>query len=288
MTIREILSQASAELKSVNIDTPSLDASLLLAHIIGVDRSKLLAMNEDQLSEKIRAEFRSLLDRRINGECVAYIVGKKEFYGLEFMVNSYVLVPRPDTEILVETALDVLGNGEWEVGSGKERAVRILDLCTGSGAIAIALKHELPHAEVYATDISAEALEVAKTNAARLLPNNNNITFLQGDLYNALPQSLVPVPYSLITTNPPYISSAELKSLPPEVQKEPQIALDGGDSGLEIIERIIQDAPQYLIKGGHLLMEADPCQMQSTEILLVNRGFCNIIKYERVIGGMYE
>jgi len=290
MTIRELLTQSTAELKSVNIDTASLDASILLAHTLGIDRSKLPAMNEETIKTETLSVFHALLERRINGECIAYITGKKEFYGLEFMINHHVLVPRPETEMLVTVSR------EQVTDNSEQRVVRVLDLCTGSGAIAIALKHELPHLEVYATDISAEALEVAKYNASKLLPNNNNISFLQGDLYNALPSSISSLLIAncyLIVSNSPYISAAEMETLSIEVKKEPRLALDGGKDGLEIIERIIKDAPIYLKRGGQLLLEADPRQMEKIKSLLANRGFNDIQLYkdlaglERVIGGIY-
>ena len=184
MTIREATAQGAARLKAAGIETPSLDASLLLAHVLDTGREALAAKGEEELSQEAIAALRALLDRRINGECAAYILGKKEFFGLEFLVNPHVLVPRPDTEILVEAALEIIK--KEKIADNK---IRILDLCTGSGAVAVSLKHEMPQIEVYATDISAEALQTAKTNAARLL-GENQIHFCPGDLYNALPASI--------------------------------------------------------------------------------------------------
>jgi len=322
MTIREALAQASADLKKAGIETSNLDASLLLAHILKTNRASLAASGTEPLSEENHAALRALIQRRLNGECVAYIIGKKEFRGLEFLVNSSVLVPRPDTETLVEAAIAIcrewgVGSGEWgeerrekrKEKKGREGVVRVLDLCTGSGAVAIALKNEMPDIEVHASDISVEALETAKANTARLLPANS-IHFHLGDLYNAIsslhcslftdnysllpPHSPLPTPYSLIICNPPYIPTEEIKTLSTEVQNEPRIALDGGKSGLEIIERIIDGAPEYLERGGTLLMEADPRQMKDIALLLEKKGFIKIIIFkdlsgqERVIGGKYE
>jgi release factor glutamine methyltransferase len=239
----------------------------------------------DVLSEKTCAEFCTLIERRCSGECVAYITGKKEFRGLEFEVNPSVLVPRPDTETLVEAALEIM----QEYLPRTTTNHHLLDLCTGSGAVAIALKHEMPKLEVHASDICASALKIAKDNAARLLPGNN-IQFFHGDLYKALSKSL----FSLIVSNPPYIPSSKIKTLPDEVQFEPRFALDGGDTGLNIIERIIDGAPDYLQPGGFLLMEADPDQMFDITILLEQRGFFDIKLFkdlsgsQRVIGGMFE
>jgi release factor glutamine methyltransferase len=191
------------------------------------------------------------------------------------------LVPRPDTETLVETAL---------LFTGAKKSV--LDLCTGSGAVAVSLKNEAHDAEVFAADISASALEMAKLNSARLLHGDKTIAFFQGDLYGALPDSH-PF-FSLIVCNPPYIPSGVIETLPAEVRKEPRIALDGGQSGLEIIRRVIDGAPGFLLRGGTLLLEADPRQMNEITILLKKRGFHTIKTYndlsgqERVTGGTYE
>ncbi|MDR3019948.1 MAG: peptide chain release factor N(5)-glutamine methyltransferase [Treponema sp.] len=312
MTIREAIKYGSVELKYSGIENPSLDVSLLLGNILGKNRATLIASGTDPLSDEALAQFNSHLERRKQGECVAYITKIKEFWGLEFLVNHSVLVPRPDTELLVETALEIIKKEQQNFDS--QRSVPcaalprpqspIIDLCTGSGAVAIALKHEMPELEVHASDISAEALEVAKTNAVRLLPPGSIIQFYLGNLFNAkkievLSQKtnnyqLTTNNYFLITANPPYVPTNTIKILPPEVQKEPRIALDGGETGLEIIKQIIKDAPNYLISGGILLMEADPRLMEKITNLLTNRGFCDIKLHkdlsglERVIGGKYE
>jgi len=284
MNIREVLSNASAELKAGGIESFSLDASLLLANVLNTTRTALLAKRTETIANDALAAFRALVKRRLNGECAAYILGKKEFMGLEFLVNPSVLVPRPETETLVETAINTL-NERYK----KENIIRVLDLCTGSGAIAVSIKKEMPHVEVYAADISPQAIETAKTNAARLLPGSS-VNFFQGDLYEALPA----MQFSLTVSNPPYIPTQEIKTLAPEVQNEPRIALDGGQTGLEIIKRIIKSAPEYLRRGGALLLEADPRQMKNILILLESNGFQDIIIYndlsgrERVIRGIYE
>jgi len=291
MTIREALAEGTASLAASNIENPGLDSSLLLAEVLKTSRSSLIAAGQDNVSEALVATFRQLIKRRQSGECTAYILGRKEFYGLEFTVNPTVLVPRPDTETLVE----LVGTGDWGLGTGgqgQERPPRVLDLCTGSGAIAITLKHTMPELEVWATDISAEALETAKANAARLLPPDS-IHFFQGDLYNALlPRTPYPIPYTLILSNPPYIPTAEIPSLPPEVRMEPALALDGGDDGLDVIRKIVSRAPEFLCPGGSLLLEADPRQMKDIAALYKEAGFSDIQTHkdlsgkERVISGI--
>jgi len=259
MTIREALTEASAA------GTSALDASLLLASILNTSRSSLLAADSQPLDEASLAAFRALVKRRLAGECVAYILGRKEFYGLDFQVNPAVLVPRPDTETLVEAAL-----GEINKLAKTNQPLRVVDLCTGSGAVAIALKHTMPELEVWAADISAEALAVARANAARLLPPDA-IHFCHSDLLNALSS-----PFHLIVSNPPYVPTAEIAGLAPEVRGEPLLALDGGDDGLGVIARLISGAPQFLCSSGALLLEADPRQMQRITALLQQVGFTDI------------
>jgi release factor glutamine methyltransferase len=284
MTIREALANGSADLKSAGIESSSLDASLLLAHILNTTRTALLAKGTDEIAQDYLAAFRALINRRLNGECTAYILGKKEFMGLEFIVNPSVLVPRPETETLVETVIATA----FAV-SARTSSIRILDLCTGSGAIAISIKSKMPQAEVWAADICGKALETAKTNAARLLPANF-VKFYMSDLFAAL----LPSQFSVIVSNPPYIPTEEIKTLATEVRNEPLLALDGGHTGLEIIGRIIGDSPEFLRRNGILLMEADPRQMKNIAALLEKKGFNDIKLYkdlaghERVISGTYE
>jgi release factor glutamine methyltransferase len=296
MTIRETLAEGTASLAAAGIENPGLDSSLLLAEVLKTSRSSLIAAGNDPVSQESVAAFRQLIKRRQSGECTAYILGRKEFYGLEFLVNPSVLVPRPDTETLVETVLNKIGTGDWGLGTGEERPskqpLRVLDLCTGSGAIAIALKHTMSELEVWATDISTEALETAKTNAGRLLPPDS-IRFYQGDLYDALPpRTPNPEPRTLIISNPPYIPSAEIPSLSPEVRMEPALALDGGNDGLHIIRKIVSRAPEFIRKGGSLLLEADPRQMAVIASLYKEAGFSDIQTHkdlsgrERVISGV--
>jgi len=289
MTICEALVQGSAVLKTAGIDTSSLDASVLLSFILNINRSSLIANGTEILKEEKLNTFNSFIDRRKEGECIAYITGNKEFFGLSFTVNSNVLVPRPDTEILVEASLEQIKT--LNMVNGTKDKIRILDLCTGCGAIAISIKHEMPENEVWAVDLSAQALEIAKENADRLLADSL-IKFFHGDLYNALP--LTESSFSLIVSNPPYIPTDEIQTLSVEVKNEPFLALDGGKTGLEIIERIIEKSPNYIKQGGFLLLEASPCQMKEISSLLVNRGFKDIKLYkdlsgqDRVIGGRYE
>jgi len=297
LIIREALAQASADLKFAGLESSSLDASLLLAHVLKINRTSLYAKGSEIIHEKDCAAFCELIERRCAGECAACLTGKKEFRGLEFFVNKSVLVPRPDTETLVDAALERI-LPRTNANQHEQEKIMLLDLCTGSGAVAISLKHEIPELEVYATDISSDALEVAKENTDRIL-TNKNINFCQGDLFEALSSSSLCASapqrdFSVITSNPPYIPSHEIETLSAEVQNEPRIALDGGEDGLEIVTRIIEGAPDYLRQGGLLLLEADPRQMNEISIMMKKKGFTDIQIHndlsgaQRVIGGRYE
>jgi release factor glutamine methyltransferase len=295
MTIRETLLAGRETLASGGIESASLDSSLLLAEVLGLNRSYLIGAGPEQIADGYRNSFFELLRRRLGGECVAYILGRKEFRGLDFAVNTSVLVPRPETETLVEAALEKLkeipNNSDSFFGS---QVLRVLDLCTGSGAVAIALKNEMPELELWAADVSPQALETAKSNAARLLPEAP-IHFRLGDLYEALDPELArekgQAVFSLIVSNAPYIPANEIDKLPLEVKNEPRIALDGGADGLYIIKRIVQGAKNFLQNGGFLLLEADPRQMEKISSLLEKAGFCDLRIYkdlsgwQRAIGG---
>jgi release factor glutamine methyltransferase len=210
----------------------------------------------------------------VAGECTAYILGRKEFRCLDFTVTPDVLVPRPETETLVEAAL-ALGNGQ---------NLTVLDLCTGSGAVAIALKYESPSIELYASDISPKALTIARENARRILGTRGIIHFLEADLFTPLTLSRFPGSFSLITVNPPYIASGEIATLAREVRGEPLLALDGGEDGLSLIRRIITEAPAFLLPGGSLLMEADPRQMALITLILKEKGYRDIRTYQDLSG----
>ena len=297
MIVQEAVACGGNNLKLNGIQTPQLDASILLAHVLKTNRTLLFAAGNEPISDVDAKTYFELIERRIKGECVAYLTGKKEFWGLEFTVNKSVLVPRPETEILVETALGILKevNKKREDGKINEEpgtnSLNVIDLCTGSGVIAVSIKHEMPQVDIYAVDICNEAVETAKDNASVLLPGNN-IHFCLGDLYDVFSGSQLPV-FSLIVSNPPYVPSGEIKTLSLEVQNEPRLALDGGDDGLDIVRSIINGAPRFLTHGGVLLLEADPRQMDCISGLLENRGFKDIMIYKdlsgfnRVIKGVY-
>jgi len=271
MTLAEARAEGTDMLRTSGIDTPGLDATLLLAEVLAVDRSRLLSHGTDPLTPGNREKYRKFIVRRASGECVAYLLGRKEFRGLDFKVSDAVLVPRPETETLVEAALAWLAN--------HPEPVRVLDVCTGSGCVAVAIKNEAPRCDLSAGDVSPAALAVAQENAARLLGPDEGIKFYSGDLLQTIPGS-----FELIVANPPYVPSAAIDNLAAEVRREPRLALDGGADGLDLIRRLIRESTKKLTAGGRLLIEAGHDQSDSLAALLADSGFTDIQKYPDLSG----
>jgi release factor glutamine methyltransferase len=243
---------------------------LLVAHALGLPRVQLYVQFDRPLVPDELAAIRDLIKRRQAGESVAYLVGKKEFWGLDFAVDARVLVPRPDTETLIEEARERVQGLE---------SLRIADVGTGSGAIALTLAKLFPQAAVLATDLSPAALEVARANAERL---GLAVTFAEGDLAAPLAAE---APFSLIAANLPYIPSSEMATLPPEVKSEPALALDGGPDGLGLVRRLVADAPGLLAPGGALALEIGAGQAGATAELLRATGLADV-RIRRDLGGV--
>ncbi|HVS70022.1 MAG TPA: peptide chain release factor N(5)-glutamine methyltransferase [Phycisphaerae bacterium] len=255
-TVGSLLTWTTDFFARKNIDEPRLSAELLLAHVLKCSRMALYTQYERVPPEPEIAAFRDLVKQRANHVPVAYLIGKAWFFSLELAVTRDVLIPRPDTETLVEF---VIQHARQRADWAGENAPRILDLCTGSGAIAIALAKHLPSAAVVATDLSAKALEVAQQNAQAHGvggPAPARVTFFQGDLYGAIEHMPAPALFHVIASNPPYIPSADVDRLPPGIREhEPRLALDGGSDGLEFHRRIVAGARNHLHPGGLLIME---------------------------------
>jgi len=242
------LSRAIVKLTAQGIETPRLDAELLLAHALGIGRTRLYTCLRDVLLPEQEATFWQCIQRRTQREPLQYITGVREFWSLEFKVDRRALIPRPETEVVVETGLRLITSSA--VGTP---APRILDVGTGSGCIAIALATELPHATIWATDVSAEALSLAHENA-RYHNVEERIRFLSGNLF--APLAGKEGSFDLIIANPPYIARSEFNILPPEVRDwEPRGALDGGNNGLDFYRYLVSEGPRYLCSGGWLVME---------------------------------
>lgn len=231
------------------------EVELLFTEILNCDRMSLYENYYLYLSKEKALRISGVLKRRIQGEPIQYILGKTEFMGLEFKVSPDVFIPRPETEILVETVLSRLS-----VVSCQSSVLNILDIGTGSGCIAISLAKFLPRVKVTAVDISHRALAVARENAEI---NNVKINFIQGDLFYTYDLPLTT--YDLIISNPPYIMSQEINNFPAEISSEPRISLDGGKDGLDFYRRIISQAAQYLRKDGLLLLEIGFQQKKAIE-----------------------
>jgi release factor glutamine methyltransferase len=247
MLIREALAQATTRLQNESVESPRLDAELLLAHVLGVNRAALFTWPDHPLTPKELTSYRALVGRRAEREPLAYIVGHREFFGLDLAVNPYVLIPRPETELLVEHALRL----------ARHIAVpqRIADVGAGSGAIAVALAVHLPEALIYALDDSPESLAVTAKNATSHSVVER-IRCLHGDLLEPLPELV-----DLITANLPYVATAEWEELLPEIREyEPRAALDGGPDGLAPIRRLLATAASYLTLKGAILLEIGASQ----------------------------
>ncbi len=251
-----------------------LDAQVLLAHVLGKDRAWLVAHAADALPPGSLDAFHLLARRRREGEPVAYLTGTREFWGLPLIVSPAVLIPRPETETLVELALARLP---------KARDVRVLDLGTGSGAIALAIAHERSRATVVATDVSAAALDVARGNACRL--GIANVEFVQADWYDGIAPARRDATFDLIVSNPPYVDGADPHLRDGDVRFEPPMALTPGGDGLAAIRAIVARAHEYLTAGGMLAVEHGYDQSDAVRTLFLAAGFGEIV-VTRDLAGM--
>lgn len=258
MTIKETLRKGIIELKVNNIQEPSLKARLLLQYILNKPRQYLIVYDNEQLTLRQEVNFFKGIKKLAKGIPLQHITHSQEFMKMTFYVNEDVLIPRPDTEILVEEVIKI---------AKRINAKKILDLCTGSGAIAISLAKYIEDGQITAVDISDKAISVAKLNAKN---NNveNQITFVESDLFKQLPKEK----YDIIVSNPPYIKKEIIKSLDKEVQNEPKIALDGGYDGLDFYRKIISNADEFLKFTGYVCLEIGYDQKEDVLELLKNEG----------------
>ncbi|MCZ2342808.1 MAG: peptide chain release factor N(5)-glutamine methyltransferase [Bacteroidales bacterium] len=260
-TIKALLQWTSEYFQTHKLESPRLEAQILLAHVMQCARIELVARSDEEPTPTERAQFKDLVRRRVEGWPVAYLVGQREFYLLAFEVSPAVLIPRPDTELLVLMALDRLKT--------KPNA-SVLDLGTGSGCIAISVAHQAKACHVTATDISPDALTIAQRNAAKHKVQDR-LTFLNGDLFSALPPE---ARFDLILSNPPYITPGELATLAPDVRDhEPRVALDGGPDGLAFYRRIANEARAHLHPGGVVMVEIGWTQADAVRELFQAAGF---------------
>lgn len=279
MTIASLLFDAVKVLTSAGFDTPRLDAEILLAFALGWNRTKLLAYLNEEISPNSHLKFRGLIARRLNKEPVAYIRGVKEFYGLPFLVTPDTLIPRPETELLIDMALEWLSAKKIASTSLDISAIidastilnvptvigapAILDVGTGSGNLAIALAYYLnslqgKHAQVFAVDISENAIKIAKENALRI-GVSDKISWFLGDLLDPLPKEKH---YNIVVANLPYVPTKEWENLPPGVRMEPRLALVGGENGLLLIKRLLSGISVFLASPHAVFLELGPGQAE--------------------------
>jgi release factor glutamine methyltransferase len=254
-TIKLALTEGAASLKTAGIDDPRNQANLLLMHILDRGRTFLLAHSEEDLSAKQVEQYWALVTRRAAGYPLQYLTGRQEFFQLDFEVTPDVLIPRPETELIVEVGIEIL--------RGKA-GPSFADLGTGSGAIAISLLQELPRARAIAVDVSAGALEVAKRNAERHRVSDR-LQLVESDLFSTMDPRAA---FDLIVSNPPYVPADDLSGLQREVRHEPPGALDGGPDGLSVIRRLLKDAPDFLPAKGYLVFEIGFDQHEAVKRLI--------------------
>jgi len=252
-SLRGMLRAATLELRRGGCGTPRLDAELLLANVCGHKRAWLFAHAEETAAPHARTTFSALVSRRARREPLAYILGYKEFWSREFAVSPAVLIPRPETEHLIEASLECFPD--------RDRRLRICDIGTGSGCLAVTLACEYPRATIVGTDLSPEALEIARSNAVRH-GVADRIRWRRGDLFAALRNS--DGPFDLIVSNPPYVSEREIRAAPPELPPAPRLALLGGEDGLLCLRRLLDPPPDILAHGGRLIVECGNGGLPST------------------------
>ena len=254
MTIKELLNQGIIMLKNEDIDGPKNKARAILQHTLKKPREYLIIYDNKEVTGAQRDEYVRNIKRLIAGEPLQYITGVQEFMKMNFVVTKDVLIPQPDTEILVEEAIKI---------ANKLQNPLILDLCTGSGAIAVSLAKNVPNAKIVATDISKKSLEIAKYNA-KLNGVLNNIDFIQSNLFDKLKN----IKFDIIVSNPPYIATSEIKTLPKDVRQEPIIALDGGKDGLDFYRKIYEKGYEFLNRQGFLCVEIGYNQKEAVKKII--------------------
>ncbi len=258
LSIADAILQATQVLANSGVPEARREAGSLLTHVMSKDRTFLISHSEDVLSDRELSDFRDRIERRAKGEPLQYIIGSQDFFGLEFKVTPDVLIPRPETELLVESALELIGNADSNP--------LICDVGTGSGCIAVALLHKAPVAHAIALDISEAAIRVAKDNSLR---NSvaDRLSFVVSDCFQAFVAGVKP--FDLIVSNPPYVSAEAIQGLQREVRNyEPHLALTPGGDGLSIIRRLLNEAPNFLKPMGHLLIEIGFDQAQTVQGLI--------------------
>ncbi|AOT70093.1 peptide chain release factor N(5)-glutamine methyltransferase [Geosporobacter ferrireducens] len=282
-TVQEVLKDAVDRLEKTGAWTPLLDAEVLLCEVLGIDRLYLYIQRGRSLSGEERDSFEALLEKRIQGVPLQYITHRQEFMGLDFYVEEGVLIPRADTEILVEAVLQWVA--EEPAFKAYNATLNIVDLGTGSGTITVSLAKYIEKVHVYSVDLSEKALSIGRKNAEQ---NGvlDKITFLQGDLMQPLMEKGLFGQIDILVSNPPYIPAKDIDGLQVEVAKfEPRMALDGGADGLDFYRRIVAQGDQLLRHGGRIALEVGHDQADSVKNMMANKkNYANIKKYQDLAG----
>lgn len=261
MNVKEGLLFGKKYLDEAGIQDSTLKVRMILSEILNMEKEKLLIKDLQEITKSQEIKFKEFLVRLADNEPIQYILNKQEFMKLNFFVDENVLIPQPDTENIVYEVLDICKNNP--------KKIKILDLCTGSGAIAISIAKYMKDCEIYASDISYEALEIAKRNAVE---NKVKLNFLLSDLFESIPNTK----FDIIVSNPPYIKTNIIDTLSEEVKKEPRLALDGGADGLDFYKKIARSAEKFLKKDGTLLLEIGYDQKESVISILENKSYKDI------------
>lgn len=266
MKIKDILLNGIKILKENNIEDANMKSKIILADLLGKNKEYLISHDEEEIEDGLNRIFLEKIERLKNHEPLQYIINKQEFMGFEFYVDENVLIPQPDTENLVEEVILISDKSRKSV----RKELRILDLCTGSGAIAISLSKLIKNALIYASDISKDALKIAEENSSR---NSANVLFFESDLFDGISNLYK---FDIIVSNPPYIEKSVIETLSEEVKKEPIIALDGGEDGLEFYRKISSTAKEYLKENGYIAFEIGYNQKLAVMQILKENGYKNI------------
>lgn len=266
MKLKEVLEQAITKLKENNIEEWANKARRLLAFTLKVSKEYLIINDEVEIPENKIREYNENIEQLIDGKPIQYIIGKQEFMGIDFIVNENVLIPQPDTEILVEETIKL---------AKAIKNPQILDLCTGSGAIAVSIAKYVPNSKISASDISKKALEIAKIN-----DRENKVKFIYSNLFENIKDK-----FDIIVSNPPYIKTEEIKTLSKEVQNEPMLALDGGQDGLYFYRKIIDQAHKYLNENGYLCLEIGEDQKEEVVDLIKQNGYYENVQCYKDLSG---
>jgi release factor glutamine methyltransferase len=269
MTVKEALSMAKSKFEQVDIKSARLDSEILLASVLKKDKEWLIAHDNDELSAKHQLVFNKFVERRLDREPVCYITNKLDFYGIDFYVDNRVLSPRVETELIAEEAI-----------KNAPKNSKLIDLGTGSGAIAVAIAKHRPDLEITATEISEEAMEVAKLNAKNILGKDNKIKFIMADVWDGVDGT-----FETIVTNLPYVSEDYKPNMKPEVLKEPAVALFGGKGdGLDLYRKFYSDIKKHINPDSKIYHESDPWQHEGLKALAEAEGLKSILEEYLILG----